>query len=430
VRVIQVNKFHYVKGGAERYYVDLSAALVRAGHEVNHLAMAHPRNIPGGTQDRFVPEVDYRAHMGWRERLRQAARTIHNREAARMAGEMARGDGSAPAHRDGPALAHRDGPALAHLHNIYHQLSPSVIDAFVRAGVPVVQTLHDYKLICPAYLLLTEGVVCERCRGGRYWQAARHRCLLDSYAASLVATTEAFWHRARGTYGRVARFLCPSRFLLEKVASFGVPRERLVHLPYFVPLERYRSAPVPVRVAGEPVTGVFVGRLSREKGVATLLEAMATLPPGMVRMEILGEGPLRGELEDKARRVCPDDRIRFLGYRAGDALHDTIRRASFAVVPSEWYENLPYGVLEPFALGRPVVGARIGGIPELVRDGETGRLFPSGDASALAAALAWMAGSQAGLPALGEQARRVVERDHAEAPHLERLLQVYAEVAV
>jgi glycosyltransferase involved in cell wall biosynthesis len=413
VRVIQVNKFHYVKGGAERYYVDLSAALVRAGHEVNHLAMAHPANLPGGEQDRFVTEVDYRAHRGLREKLVQAARTIHNPEAARLAGEMAR----------------RDGPALAHLHNIYHQLSPSVIDAFVHAGAPVVQTLHDYKLVCPAYLLLTKGAVCERCRGGRYWQATCHRCLLDSYAASLVATIEASWHRARGTYGRVARFLCPSRFLLEKVASFGVPRERLVHLPYFVPLERYHPAPVPVRAAGEPVTGVFVGRLSREKGVATLLDAMAALPPGMVRMEILGEGPLRGELEEKARRVCPDGRIRFLGYRAGDALHDTIRNASFAVVPSEWYENLPYGVLEPFALGRPVVGARIGGIPELVRDGETGRLFPSGDARALAAALAWMAGPQAGLAALGERARRVVERDHAEAPHLARLLKVYAEVA-
>ena len=413
MRVIQVNKFHYVKGGAERYYVDLSAALVRAGHEVNHLAMAHPRNIPGGVHDRFVTEVDYRAHMGFLEKLDQAARTIHNREAARMAGEMGR----------------RDGPALAHLHNIYHQLSPSVIDAFVRAGVPVVQTLHDYKLVCPAYLLLTEGAACERCRGGRYWQATRHRCLLDSYAASLVATTEAFWHRARGTYGRVARFLCPSRFLLEKVASFGVPPERLVHLPYFIPLERYRPAPVPVRAVGEPVTGVFVGRLSREKGVATLLEAMAILPPGTMRLEILGEGPLRGELEEKARRVCPDGRILFLGYRAGEALHETIRGASFVVVPSEWYENLPFAVLEPFALGRPVVGARIGGIPELVRDGETGRLFPPGDAGALAAALLWMAGPDAALSALGERARWVVERDHAEAPHLERLLAVYAEVA-
>lgn len=411
--MIQVNKFHFVQGGAERYYLDLSAALVRAGHVVNYLAMAHPRNIPGAEEDRFVSRVDYRAPMGIGEKLRQAARTIHNPEAVRLAGEMAR----------------RGRPAVAHLHNIYHQLSPSVIDAFGRAGVPTVQTLHDYKLVCPAYLLLTENAICERCRGGCYWQAARHRCVLDSRAASLVAVAEAYWHRWRGTYGRVARFLCPSRFLLEKVASFGVPRQRLVHLPYFVPLERYRSSPVPVRVPGEPLSGVFAGRLSREKGVATLLDAMAVVPAGMLRMEIVGEGPLREELEKRAQRVCPDGRVRFLGYRTGDALHEAIRAASFAVVPSEWYENLPYAVLEAFALGRPVVGARVGGIPELVQDGETGRLFSSGDAGALALALAWMAGPEADLSAMGERARRVVERDHAEAPHLERLFRIYAEVA-
>jgi glycosyltransferase involved in cell wall biosynthesis len=253
--------------------------------------------------------------------------------------------------------------------------------------------------------------------------------VLDSRAASLVATAEAYWHRLRGTYGHVARFLCPSRFLLEKVASFGVPRRRLVHLPYFVALERYRAAPVPGRGTGAPLQGVFVGRLSREKGVATLVDAMAAVPAGTLRMDVVGEGPLREDLENRARTACPDGRIRFLGYRTGDALHDAIRGASFAVVPSEWYENLPYAVLEPFALGRPVVGARIGGIPELVRDGETGRLFTSGDAGDLAAALGWMASPLADLPAMGEQARRLVERDHAEAPHLDRLLAIYAEVA-
>ncbi len=413
MRVIQVNKFHYVKGGAERYYLDLSEALLRAGHVVDHLAMAHPQNLPAKESDRFVTEVDYWARPAWPERLRTAVRTIHNREASRLARELAR----------------LNRPAVAHLHNVYHQLSPSVIDAFARAGVPVVQTLHDYKLVCPAYLLLTQGAICERCRGGRYWHAVRHRCLLDSRAASVVAMAEAFWHRARGTYGRVARFLCPSRFLLEKVASFGVPRERLVHLPYFLPLERYRPARVPARASGEPMTGVYVGRLSREKGIATLVDAMALLPAGTVRMDILGEGPLRAGLEERARRACPDGRIRFLGFRSGEELHQTIRGAAFAVVPSEWYENLPYAVLEPFALGRPVVGARIGGIPELVKDGETGRLFTPGDAGDLAAALAWIAGREASPADLGARARQVVERDHAEIPHLERLLRIYAEVA-
>ncbi len=412
MRIIQVNKFHYLKGGAERYYLDLGSALQRSGHDVSHLAMAHPRNLPAGPGDSFVREVDYRARNGWREKIRQGVDTIYNREAARSAADLAR-NGDRP---------------VVHLHNIYHQLSPSVILAFARAGAPMVQTLHDYKLVCPGYLLMTEGAVCERCRGGRYYQAARHRCLLESRGASLVGTVEAYFHALRGTYGRIERFLCPSRFLLEKVASFGVPRGKLVHLPYFLPSDRYRPAPVPGRNAG-PASCVYVGRLSREKGIATLIEAMARLPQGRLRLDVLGEGPLEESLRARVGETCPDGRVRFLGYRSGEELHETIRVTSFAVVPSEWYENLPYAVLEPFALGRSVVGARIGGIPELVRDGQTGRLFESGDAESLAAALLWMTGPEADLGSMGENARRLICEDHAPGPHLARLLSVYREVA-
>jgi glycosyltransferase involved in cell wall biosynthesis len=413
MRVVQVNKFHFVKGGAERYYLDLSAALARRGLVVNHLAMDHPRNLAASPGDRFVRHVDYRERAGWLERSRQGMRSIYNREAAARARELA-ASGERP---------------VAHLHNVYHQLSPSVIRAFAKAGVPVVQTLHDYKLVCPAYLLLTEGRICERCRGGRFHEAVRHRCLLDSRGASLVAAIEAYVHSWLRTYARVRRFLCPSRFLLEKVASFGIPRERLAHLPYFLPLEQYRAAPVPPRGAGDPAVGAYVGRLSREKGIAVLLEAAALLPPGRLRLDVLGEGPLRAELEARARAVCPDGRVRFLGYRSGEELHETVRRASFALVPSEWFENLPYSVLEPFALGRPVVGARIGGIPELVQDGETGRLHEPGDVPSLAEALLWMSGPAADLKSMGWRARQVIERDHAEGPHLDRLLAVYREVA-
>ena len=414
MRIVQVNKFHFVKGGAERYYLDLSAAQTRRGDVVRHLAMRHPRNLPATGGDAFVQEVDYRGRMGAWQMARMGVRTIYNREAAGLARRMALED---------------EKPAVAHLHNIYHQLSPSVISAFARAGVPMVQTLHDYKLICPAYLLMTGGEICERCRGGRYFEAARHRCLLEARGASVVAALEAYVHALLRTYVKVARFLCPSRFMLEKVASFGVPREKLIHLPYFLAIERYAWSPTPRPRPGEPMVAVYVGRLSREKGMPTLVEAVASLPPGRLRLDVLGEGPLQAELEDRARRSCPDGRIRFLGYRSGADLFDAVRAASFAVVPSEWYENLPYSVLEPFALGRPVVGARIGGIPELVRDRVTGRLFEPGQAASLAEALAWMAGPDADLAGMGQEARRTIERDHAEDEHLERLRAIYAEAA-
>ncbi|MEZ4653580.1 MAG: glycosyltransferase [Candidatus Eisenbacteria bacterium] len=366
MRVIQVNKFHYLKGGAERYYLDVSELLRARGHEVDHLAMAHERNESPRSGDRFVSEVDYRGGMGFSEKIRHGIRAIYNQEAATIAREMAR---------------RRSGPTVAHLHNIYHQLSPSVIRAFHAERIPIVQTLHDYKLICPAYLMMTEGEICERCRGGRYYQATRHRCVLESRPASAIATVEAYLHASLRTYHQVDRYLCPSRFLLEKVASFGIPREKLVHLPYLVDAVRYRPSEEPPR----PVC-VYVGRLSREKGIGTLIEAMGQLPPGSLRLEILGEGPMRESLERRVAATCPD-RVRFLGFRSGEELHEIIRTAAFAVVPSEWYENLPFAVLEPFALGTPVVGADIGGIPEMVENGVTGRLHASGDAESLRDAL-------------------------------------------
>jgi len=413
MRVIQVNKFHYVKGGAERYYLDLSDALRRRGVAVRHLAMEHPRNRPAQDGDAFVGEVDYRGSLNPLQKIRHGLRSIHNREAARQAMATARGE----------------RPVVAHLHNIYHQLSPSVVLAFARAGVPMVQTLHDYKLVCPAYLLMTGGEICERCKGGRYYESVRHRCLLGSRGASLVGMTEAYVHRFLGTYGRIARFLCPRRFMLEKVASFGIERSRLIHLPYFLPLGEYQPGAPRTRAAGEPPVALYVGRLSREKGVATLVRAAASLPAGTVRVRILGEGPIGDEVMALARASTSGAAVEFLGYQSGSRLHDTIRDADFVVVPSEWYENLPFAILETFALGRPVLGAAIGGIPELVRNGETGCQFESGNAESLARGLLWMCGQQADLGAMGKRARKVVEEDHAEAGHLDRLLEIYRELA-
>jgi glycosyltransferase involved in cell wall biosynthesis len=395
--VLQVNKYHFVKGGADKYYLDIAASLRRHGFRVHCLAMQHERNEQASPDDAFVSESDYHAAAGIGRKLKLASRVIYNRESAATARQ----------------LVERRRPDVAHLHNVYHQLSPSVVSALSRSKVPMVQTLHDYKLVCPGYTLRTGGEVCERCRGGRYYEAVRNRCVMNSTSASLLAATEAYIHGALGTYGRIARFLCPSRFMMDKVASFGIPREKLVHLPYFLPVEAYQ----PASEAPENIC-LYAGRLSPEKGVATLIEAMA---------RVAGEGPLRPQLEELAQRRCPG-RVRFLGYLSGEEFHDRIRRAAFSVVPSEWYENYPLAILECFALGRPVVGARIGGIPEMVIDGHTGRLHESGNAASLAEALQWMMSGEADLRAMGANARRFIETEHSEDQHIARLSSIYDEV--
>jgi glycosyltransferase involved in cell wall biosynthesis len=404
--VLLANKFHYLKGGAERYYLDLGEHLARNGERVVHLSMRHPSNLPAGADDRFVREVDYRGRMGLGARAGHALRSISNAEAA----AAARG------------IVRAVRPDVAHLHNVYHQLPLSVVRALDAEGVPIVQTLHDYKLVCPAYLLLTHGEVCERCRGGNYFQALRHRCLLDSRAASLVGAFEAYLHGWIRTYDKIRLFLCPSRFMLEKVASFGVSRERLVHLPYFMPLDRY----TPSKDRGDYY--VYAGRLSREKGVATLLEAHARLGRTRPSLRVLGDGPLRGSLEARLGKLGLTN-VTFEGHQSLPQLEEIVGRARFVVVPSEWYENYPYAILEAFALERPVVGARIGGIPELVRDGETGWTAPAGDPDGLAAAITAMIDDPARAEEMGRAARAWVASELDPESHMARIREIYAGVA-
>ncbi len=404
MRVLQVNKYHFLKGGAERYYLDLCRLLAEQGHRVSHFAMLHDQNESSAFSDFFAPGVDYRSGMGPVRRLKAALDVIYNVEAKRRM-------------RD---LLSREHPDIAHLHNIYHQLSPSVIDALAGQGVPVVQTLHDYKIICPGYLLMTQGQLCERCRGGRYWNAVQYRCLLDSTGASLVGFLEATFHRLRGTYGKVKLFIAPSRFMREKVIEFGIERDRVVHLPYFLPLEEYEPR------YGSSNYFVYSGRLSREKGLMTLLQALRLGAADGMECLILGDGPLRESLEKQAAEWDLHN-VRFLGHQPRDRLKDLVAGAAFTVVPSEWYENLPFAVIESLALGTPVVGARIGGIPEMVLEGRTGVTFAPGSPQALVDAIDRLR-TTAGYPeSLGREARRFAEAMFDPSGHLQKLMGIYEE---
>ena len=404
--VLQANKFHFVKGGAERYYLDVSRRLRTRGHTVIPFAMRHARNEPSEYERYFVAEVDYHGSLGAFGKLRAAARSVYSRETVRRI----------------DALVARERPQVAHLHNIYHQISPALVHALDRRGVPMVHTLHDYKIVCPGYLFMAGGRICECCRGGRYYRAIGHRCLLDSRAASLVGAVEAYVHRWLRTYEKVRFFLCPSRFLLEKIAEYGVAREKLVHFPYFLPLEEYQP-----RYERSDYF-IYLGRLSREKGVPTLLAALRQRGGTRLTCRILGEGPLEEDLKRQAAQWGLD-RVEFSGYLKGEPLQAAIRGAAFTVVPSEWYENLPFAVLESFALGTPVVGSRIGGIPEMVLDGQTGLTFPMGDSRALAEALDRMEARPEQAVEMGRAARRLIEEKYAPEPHMERLEALYARAA-
>lgn len=400
MRVLQVNKFHWLKGGSERYYFDLQRELAARGHEVAVFASAHPSNEASPWSAFFVPHSDYQG-AGPLQAWRLARAVVDNREAA---ARLAR-------------LLDEFRPDVAHLHNVHHQLSPSILAPLAERGIPVVQTLHDYKWVCPAYLFHSRGEVCTRCGpGARFAPVLTRRCLHDSFARSAVAWFELTRSWRRGDARRVDAFLAPSRFLRDQVVAHGLPAERVRHEPYFLREADYRPADAPGSVF------LYAGRLSREKGLPTLFAALERAPG--VRLEVAGTGPLEEELRrDAAARTLP---VTFLGHLGAADLHAAIRRARAVVVPSAWYENFPYAVLEALALGVPVIGAAIGGIPEMIEEGVTGRLVPPGDVAALARALEeFGALPVARLHAMGEAARRgLVEQWGVEAG-MARILALY-----
>jgi glycosyltransferase involved in cell wall biosynthesis len=407
MRVLHVNKFLHRRGGAEGYLLDLARLQRAAGDEVEYFGMTHPDNDPGLAYVRHFPsrvELDP-APAGLR-RVSTAGRMVWS-----------------PSARRGLDRVLADfRPDVVHLHNIYHQLSPSILAAIRAAGLPCVLTLHDYKLACPSYRMLDAGRPCDACVTGGPWQAARRGCKDGSRAASTLLALESWLHRRFGAYGPVGVFLAPSEFLASVMRRAGVYPDRLRVLPLFLD---------PVAIAPRSAPGgravVYAGRLSAEKGVDVLIRAIAGLPAD-VPVEIAGDGPDRTALTELAERVAPG-RVRFHGRLGIPALHDLIRAAAVVAVPSRWYENQPLAVLEAFGCAVPVVATDLGGLPELIDDGVDGHIVPADDAPALAAALRRITADPALSWQLGRAGRAKAEVRFAPTDHLTGLRSAYAAAA-
>ena len=317
-------------------------------------------------------------------------------------------------------------PDVVHFHNIYHQLSPSVLRPVRARGITSVMTLHDYKLACPSYQLLSQGAICERCVGGSTLNAVRERCKSGSLAASSVLAVESGLHRRMHAYDAVDRFVSPSHFLRDVMVRSGIAPERIVTLANVVavPDDDVQAGPRPLGRPGA-ASFVFAGRLSPEKGVDTLIQALASTPEG-VELDIAGDGPSRAELERLAADEVPG-RVRFHGRLDKAAVSALITSSRAMVVPSRWHENQPMTILESFAAATPVVATTLGGMPELVRDGIEGRVVPPNDPPGLARALCDLAEDPTAARRMGERARERFTAEFSGAVHLAGLADVYDE---
>ena len=351
MRILHINKFLYRRGGAESYMLDLAALQSERGHEVAFFGMAHPENVPTRFEKHFPGYVSFdpppKSLVG---RARAAGRLLY----------------SSAAKHGVEKVIDEFSPDIVHLHNIYHQLSPSILRPLRALAMPAVMTLHDYKLACPTYLFLDKGEVCEACLGGHFYQAVVRRCNNGSLLASSLNALELTVHTATKAYSPVQVFACPSRFALTKMTEAGVFPDRLRHVPNFV------DAAAIATKEREGGGVVYAGRLSSEKGVDTLIAAAAELG---APVDIAGTGPEAPKYEALARSRRATS-VRFHGHLAREELHRLIRSAAVLAVPSRCHENQPLIALEAMACGVPIVGTNLGGLPELVNAGVDGDIVP------------------------------------------------------
>jgi glycosyltransferase involved in cell wall biosynthesis len=407
MKILMCNSYYYLRGGSERCFFDLTALLEAHGHDVIPFSMIDERNQPTEYKEFFISHVDFPSRLAqdssFRSKIETVERVLYSREARGKIEQL---------------LADTK-PDIAHIHGIAQETSPSILPAIKKAGIPIVQTLHDYKLLCPNTNFVSQGQICERCKVHRYYNVLLHRCKRDSLAASFLAGLEMVVHKMLQIYERnVDVFITPSEFLRDKLVAYGI-RNKIVHLPNFIDLQGVQ--------AGDESEDYFVyyGRVTAVKGVRTLLQAMLNVPRS--HLFIAGTGDLEAELQAFVRENSLEN-VSFLGHLHPDELFPLVRKAAFSIVPSEWYENYSMSVIESLARGTPVIGARIGGIPEQVIDGWNGLLFESGNVGQLSEKINFMLSHPAARREMGRNGRAQIEKINGPARHYQKTLAIYREL--
>ena len=401
--LLSVNNYFYRRDGSETLYIDHNRVFAESGWNIIPFSMQHPENPDSPWSRHFVADIEFGSDYSLAQKLARIPKVIYSLEAKRNLRRL--------------LLEVR--PDVAHCHSIYHHLSPSILGVLRRFRIPTVMTLHDLKIACPAYHMFDGQRVCEKCSHGRLHNVVTNRCIKGSLALSGIILAEAVVHRMLRSYARhVDLFISPCRFYIDKLVAWGWPREQFVHVPNFIDADSF----TPEFNPGAEI--LYFGRLSAEKGVANLMRAAAMAG---VRLRVVGDGPQSFNVRKLAADVGAT--VTFTGRLEGPALFDEIRRSRATVLPAEWYENAPMTILESFALGKPVIAANIGGIPELISHGETGWLYQMGSVEALADRL----GSVAQMPesaimSMGRRARSVVETEFSSELYRRRILDVYARV--
>ncbi|MGN0521524.1 MAG: glycosyltransferase [Eubacterium sp.] len=357
MKILMVNKFLYPNGGSETYIFKLGEYLKSIGHQVEYFGMEHQGRCVENSAGQYTSDMDFHSGSIF-SKITYPVKTVYSKEAKKKMG-----------------IVLKDfQPDVVHLNNFNFQLTPSIILAVKeyekRADkkVKIIYTSHDYQLICPNHMMYnSQDEVCEGCIGGKFINCAKGKCIHSSTAKSAVGAVEAYYWNSKGVYNYIDKIICPSAFMKSKLDTNPIFKDKTVVFHNFV--EKVDKADVE-----KEDYVLYFGRFSHEKGIDTIVNARD------INFVLAGSG----YLEDYINGF---EHIKNIGFKSGKELEMLIRKAKCSVYPSIWYENCPFSVMESIMYGTPVIGADIGGIPELIENGKTGVLFESGSCEAFAQAI-------------------------------------------
>ena len=402
MKILLVNKFHYLKGGSEKYYFDLAKLLKEHGHEVAFFSMQDEKNIKTDCKEYFVKKSDMDS-----KNIFKALDVIYSKKNEKAMEE---------------ALDDFE-PDIVHLNNFQRQLSASIIKPIKKRDIPIVFTAHDLQAICPNKTMLdSEQKICEECKCGLYKNCIKKKCIKNSNLKSILGAIENSYYRNKKIYKEQIEFIItPSEFYRKKFIEDGIGENRIVSMHNFIdiPLNVNRNI-------GD--YAIYFGRISEEKGIFNLIEAFSKTKHG--KLYFAGTGPDEEKLKEETNKLGIAERVKFLGYLQQNELEKYIENSRFAVLPSIWYDNCPYSVLETLGQGKAILGSNIAGIPELVKDGFSGLVFKFNDINDLTDKLDEMFKNDELIEKLSNNARKQALEEYSKDVYYDKLMNIYNKLLV
>lgn len=404
MKILMVNKFFYIKGGSETYYFALKELLEKNGHEVIDFSMKDEKNFESPYSKLFVDNIDYNSEQNIFTKINSGLKIIYSFEAKKKFEQLVK----------------ETKPDIIHLHIFQHQLSSSIIDVAIKYKIPIVYTAHDLKALCPNYKMLNSNGICEQCKGGKYFNCTKYKCIKNSKIKSLIGTLEAQFNKFRHTYDKINYVVTPSKFYRNKFIEFGYDAEKVVAIPNFLNEKEIDYE----KLEGQNYF-LYFGRLSEEKGILTLIKAISRIN---ATLKIVGTGPLKEEIE----KYIKDNNltnIEVLGFKSGRELYTIVGNAKAVILPSEWYENGPYSAIESLKLSRPLIGSDLGGIPELIEEGKNGYIFKHGNVEELEECIRRLESmSDEKLDKMQKYSEKIFKEKYTDTKHYNDIMQIYEKV--